>query len=211
LGIDEQAWLDNSGALLSKALMEVQRLEEEVEALKQDCMALGLVGKDGEPLDLADTERDIFKDEAEVYSGTHVSEYARYPILLPKPLVDTEVLNEDVPDPGETKFTLGGMVNKWMLDRLRTSALEVNLLARTYEIEAKGKETSEKWQLSVLKLWYRDGTIGIAADSSSVSTPATYFSDTMVKYSNKVAKTTPGSMVEIRIWDAKPKNPKSGT
>jgi hypothetical protein len=42
-----------------------------------------------------------------------------------------------------------------MLDKLRSSPLDVNLLARTFESVA-GK-TRDEWQLDVLKLWYKDG------------------------------------------------------
>jgi len=83
-------------------------------------------------------------------------------------------------------------INEWMLRQLRNSALDVNLLARTFQ--AIFGEIDDRWQIHVLTLWYNDGTM-ISAGSvriytSSMTTqaaPISNPSDTRKKLEKKAA------------------------
>jgi hypothetical protein len=149
-------------------------LEIEVEELKQECLTKNLIDEDGEPTDIRAQEQEIFEKEDELVSGSQISEYSKYPILLPQRGVKQEETSEYDPNPGEKSFTVAGRINTWLLDRLRSSPLDVGLLARTYE--GKGGDPSDCWQISVLRLWYEDGTItgatGFQVYTSSMTTRA---------------------------------------
>jgi hypothetical protein len=49
----------------------------------------------------------------------------------------------------------GDNIDQWLLHQLRSSPLDVNFLARTFE--DFGDIGGEKWQFDVLAFWYKDG------------------------------------------------------
>lgn len=203
LGAEEQAWLEKSEGLLTEVEVKIAAMEAEVDKLKEECQAQGLVDEEGEPIDMFSKEMNAFRNEKGLDTKSEMSEYTKYPKLLQMPLVKEDEGLDFLPDLGEESFSLGARINKWMLDRLRSSALEVNLLARTYEIEGKGKESDDTWQISVLKFWYEDGTVGFEAHTSTVKSGASGRFNTPVRPS-EFEKTIRDSPVEIRIASSLP-------
>ncbi len=112
-----------------------------------------------------------FADDDGLDSGSQTSEYSRHSVLLPTPCTDQQITS---PKPSNKPFTIASRINAWLLERLRDSPLDVNLLARTFE--GTVGEPSEGWQIAVLDLWYRDDTLkgwaGFRVYTSSMTTQA---------------------------------------
>jgi hypothetical protein len=113
-----------------------------------------------------------FTDDDGLDSGSQTSQYSRHSVLLPTPCTDDQQIIP--PKPSEKPFTIASRINAWLLERLRHSPLDVNLLARTFETE--GGEPSDQWQTAVLDLWYWDDTLkgwaGFRVYTSSMTTQA---------------------------------------
>lgn len=154
---DDQKWLDGSAHEYDALMGAIKGLEREVEDMKQECLSRGLVDEDGEPTTFRDQEEGSFKGEDEMHPGSQTSEYVKYPLLIPHPGVDQDQLDNYDPKPDDKSDITTTRINEWMLKRLRTSPLDVNLLASTFE-GSIGK-TDDAWQFSVLSFWFNDGTV----------------------------------------------------
>ena len=206
LGEEELAWLEKSEGLLTELDLKIDAMEIEVENLKQECLAQNLVDEDGEPIDMRTKEMQAFSDEEDLETRSEISQYTKHPKIIQQPLVKEDEGEDYLPDLGDKSFSIGAMINRWMLDRLRSSALEVNLLARTYENERDGEGNENEdsdWQISVLRLWYSDGTIGFEAHTSTVRSGISGRSDTPA-HPSEITKTLRNSRVQIRIASSLP-------
>jgi hypothetical protein len=168
---DDLDWLEASHNQEEDLTDQIEQMEKELEDMKRTCIAQGLVDEDGEPTSFQNRELVTFKGEVDPQD--HKSEYVKYPLLLPPP--GRKIQNEEFeprPDNASDPKTIRINVNEWMLHRLRSSPLDVNLLARTFE--GKHGQITDNWQIAVLSLWYRDGTLEIEAEGqpypSSVTT-----------------------------------------
>jgi hypothetical protein len=153
---DDQHWLDGVDTQLDELAEKIQLLEKDLEWEKKECLAMGLVDKDGKPANLRTREQLSFSYWANnVDSGHEISDLVKYPVLLPRP--GTNPRRNYEPMPKERLDTTRGRINQWILNQLRSSLLEVNLLTRTFEAWA-GETTLRKddWQAAVLKFWYED-------------------------------------------------------
>lgn len=206
LGEEELAWLERSEDLLIELDLQIDAMEADVESLKQECLAQNLIDEDGEPIDMRTKEMQAFSDEDDLETKSEISQYTKYPKIIQQPLVKDDEGEDYLPDLGDKSYSIGAMINRWMLDRLRSSALEVNLLARTYENERDGegpKNEGSDWQISVLKLWYADGTIGFEAHTSTVRSGISGRSDTPM-HPSEITKTLRNSLVQIRVASSLP-------
>ena len=156
LNRDDQHWLDVFDPVLDELAEKIQLLEEDLEFKKQDCLSMELLDEDGQPSTFQRREQFYFRGD--VNSEGQISDFLKHPLLLLLP--DEKMTPEHVvgfePKSNERSDITMSRINEWMLDRLCSSPLEVNLLARTFE-GTVGKKTQDDWQLSVLKLWYEDG------------------------------------------------------
>lgn len=101
-------------------------------------------------------------------SHNRESEYVKYPLLLPyHPRKKDEDNEKFEPRPDMESDTATSRINEWILDKLRISPLDVNLLASTFE-SIYGR-ISKDWQLHVLKVWYEDDTTRIIPSTSPAS------------------------------------------
>jgi hypothetical protein len=186
LNADDQAFIDEFGAREQKLARKLHLIEEEVESMRKDCLERGLIDELDEPTTLISQEKSHFIAEKDLNSDNNVSEYTRFPVLLPRPGSEQEVevdmdslvhLKDDKPQPQHR-------VNEWLLEQLRSSPLDVRLLASTFEV--KVGETDDRWQFCVLSVWFRDGTLSSSADlkaySSSLTTCAPPRSSNSSKY-----------------------------
>jgi hypothetical protein len=158
LGLDpeDQDWLDNSHTVEDDINDKINLLQKDLESKKQECLTLGLVDEEGEPTNFQRREQLSFRGEVDPQNQK--SEYVKYPLLLlPRRGAKHEEAVEFEPKPDEKSDNTTSRINEWMLEKLRMSVLDVNLLARTFEAWVGG--INDEWQVSVLKLWYRDGTI----------------------------------------------------
>jgi hypothetical protein len=140
-------------------LKEIDKAKAEGERLKQICLEQGLVDEDGNPTDFEKQEQQTFMEEApEVDSGSERSEFVKFPVLLPRPgSKEVQSFRNSRPKAAEEiSHSAGDHINQWLLHQLRSSPLDVNLLARTFEAEF-GHIKGEEWQFDVLAFWYRDG------------------------------------------------------
>jgi hypothetical protein len=152
---DDEVFLEEVDTVLDGLAEKLEHLEREEADMRQECFAWGLVFEDGEPTSFQYQEQLAFNHEEDMRLNTndHASDYIKYPLLLRHPgvgfnnLFDPK-LNKEL---DETTYR----INQWMLLQLRSSPLDVNLLARTFE-GIVGK-TQDDWQTAVLKLWHEDG------------------------------------------------------
>jgi hypothetical protein len=152
---DDEVFLEEVDTVLDGLAEKLEHLERDEADMRQACFALGLVVEDGEPTSFQYQEQLAFNHEEDMRLNTndHASDYVKYPLLLRHPgvgfnnLFDPK-LNKEL---DETAYR----INQWMLLQLRSSPLDVNLLARTFE-GIVGK-TQDDWQTAVLKLWHEDG------------------------------------------------------
>jgi hypothetical protein len=157
LAQDDQEWLDNYDDMERNLLTEINEAKSEAEKLKQLCLEQGLVDEDGNPTDFEKQERQTFIEEApEVDPGIERSQFVKFPVLLPRPGSKEVQLFNSGPKAGETSHGAGDHINQWLLHQLRSSPLDVNLLARTFEGNY-GHIKGEKWQFDVLAFWFKDG------------------------------------------------------
>ncbi|KAE9367983.1 hypothetical protein N431DRAFT_429251 [Stipitochalara longipes BDJ] len=167
----DQGWLDNYADAETDLKKRLQEAEEEAEKLRMKCYSLGLIDEDGEPLDFERQERQTFVAD-EVDAGTEKSDFVKFPILLPVPgnkeipehLPPTDVNEEGINI--QERIDPGDRINHWLLQTLRSSPLDVNLLVRTFEAWVGHIIESERWQIEVLKVWYNDGSKEMATQYS---------------------------------------------
>jgi hypothetical protein len=203
---EDQQWLENAQSAKDDLSEKIRMLQKDLEVMKLDCLSRGLVDEDGEPTDFPIREQHSFDDEEDMNPRDQKSEYVKYPLLLPYPGVKPTREFHYEPRPDEksertiispaaihthkqtisaTLMLLSSLetwnsssrINEWLLHRLRMSALDVNLLARTFQ-DISGVIT-DRWQIAVLRLWYRDATmrdadgeVRIYTDSMTTQAPA---------------------------------------
>jgi hypothetical protein len=156
LDSEDQDWLDSSSITLQELDQAIASTDIEVGHLRRKCFVLGLVDEDGEPTDFKTQEKSTFSDDKEVDPKGEVSEYVKYPSLLPLPTSKQGHIYNRFQESDSSSEKALGMINRWLLDRLRTSALDVRLLVSIFEHDI-GK-TDERWEGAVLALWYTDET-----------------------------------------------------
>ncbi|KAE9367994.1 hypothetical protein N431DRAFT_429255 [Stipitochalara longipes BDJ] len=178
---EDQQWLDHAHSQEEALLAQIRILEKDLDVMKQDCLARGLVDEDGEPVEFQIQEQRTFDNEEDLDPFGQKSEYVKYPLLLPTPGAKSrrEMHYEHRPDEKSDTNTDPNKVtssdryhriNEWLLAHLRGSALDVNLLARTFQNCYGVIDTPHRWQIAVLRLWFRDATVKNAASLLHVGT-----------------------------------------
>ncbi|KAE9367986.1 hypothetical protein N431DRAFT_548268 [Stipitochalara longipes BDJ] len=161
--LENEAWLQQADELEGEILRDLRKAQMEAEELKKRCLAAGLLDENGEPKDFQTQEHEAFSAEEDVDADGQMSEYVRFPTLLPQPGTKDMKFKASAPKPGEQSGSAGDHINQWLLHSLRTSPLDVGLLARTFEAVV-GDIESQKWEL--------DDASGYRIDSvESESTP----------------------------------------
>jgi hypothetical protein len=165
LSPDDQTTLGNFPAAETKLLNELRRIDEDVELLRLECVQEGLVdekeSQNEVELEVQDVEggNDEEIDLSQTLIGSlepEQADYNKYPLLLEKP--------EEKEDENKSKVLLtdfkegdvGDRITCWLLHKLRTSGLEVELLARHTDGLDRNADT-QKWQKEVLEFWFFDG------------------------------------------------------
>lgn len=167
----DQDWLDHADEEYGEITSKLSSLEREVERLKQNCLSMNLIDADGEPTRLQPQEDPYFVGEEDIDSQSRKSEYVKYPVLLPyyprKKCENNENFN---PGPDLESDTTTTRINKWILDKLRISPLDVWLLASTFEL-MHGRIFKD-WQVYVLKVWYEEDTSRILLSQERRTSPS---------------------------------------
>jgi hypothetical protein len=173
-------WLANYADVEAALESQLEDAEEEAERLRRECYDLGLVDEDGEALDLERQERQVFVDDVD--AGIEQSDFVKFPVLLPPPGVK-EVLHPSPPLPdfdkeiqqeNTTSIDPSDRINFWLLENLRSSPLDVNLLVRIYQFHFGPIKQGDRWQIDVMELWYSDDSKELAKHSArSLSDVAT--------------------------------------
>ena len=208
LNDEDQHWLEHSHSQEDDMLAQISILEKDLVVMKQDCLAKGLVDEDGEPIDFQAQEQRSFDNEEDMNAQEQHSEYVKYPLLLPHPGVRARTSHAHTHEPEITNpsdqsiptiatiatianiaktgtYNTTSRINDWLLYRLRDSALDVNLLARTFQTFHGVIDAPHQWQVSVIRLWFRDSTmrnadggVTIYTDSMTTQAPAITSSST---------------------------------
>lgn len=171
LAEEDQVWLANYSELKTALEKELDEAEEEAERLRQHCFSLGFLDEDGEPLDFERQERQTFVAD-EVDAGSEISDFVKFPLLLPQPGNKEILLPSPQPPPEDNASTEeakehsqidpSDRINGWLLESLRSSPLELNLLVRTFEFLFGPITEGHRWQIEVLDFWYHDGSKELA-------------------------------------------------
>ncbi|PMD40902.1 hypothetical protein L207DRAFT_512332 [Hyaloscypha variabilis F] len=66
LDIEDQQWLDHAHTQEEELLVQIRALEKDLEVMKQDCLAKGLVDEDGEPVEFQIQEQRSFDNEEDL-------------------------------------------------------------------------------------------------------------------------------------------------
>jgi hypothetical protein len=174
LTTEDEAWLEQAEELENYVLKDLLQAEADVEELKKKCLSAGLLDGNGEPKDFQTQEQEAFAGDTDVDAKGQKSEYLKFPNLLPQPGTKDMKFKSSAPRPEEQSESAGDHINQWLLHSLRSSPLDVNLLARTFEAEV-GDFEAQKWQSDVRHHWYKDGAIKDASryriDSATSETP----------------------------------------
>ena len=172
LAPEDEAWLEQSDQLEDEILKDLHGAQTEAEELRKKCLAAGLLDEDGEPKDFQTQEQDAFAEDVDAKGRK--SEYLKFPTLLPQPGTTDMKFKASAPRPGEQSGSAGDHINQWLLHCLRSSPLDVYLLAKTFEAEV-GNFEARRWQSDVRDHWYKDGAIKDASqyqiDSITSETP----------------------------------------
>ncbi|KAH6670545.1 hypothetical protein B0J14DRAFT_433947, partial [Halenospora varia] len=133
LGLDEQEFLDNYGIVEDEMTKKLEDLEREVGQKRKECLAKGLINENDDPTNFQIQEQATFSDEEDLSPEDNISEYVKYPLLLSRSGIAQEEERSLQSEPDEESDNASERVNKWLLQRLRTSVLDVRLLASTFE------------------------------------------------------------------------------
>ena len=157
LASDDQEFLDTFHATKRGLLDELAREQAEAEILRRKCLAQRLIEEDGTPKEFPIREQETFDNETDLEAGSETSEYVKYPLLISEPGGQVSYIDEprDIQEPSQDSSL---MVNNWLFTQLQMTPLEVNLLARTYELQYGHIQEKEKWQRDVLRLWFSDAS-----------------------------------------------------
>lgn len=155
LGPTDEALLGPAGETIGQLKEEIAILKDELEELKQECIEMGLMDEYGKPNSFQAQEQSYFEGEVDINTQDHQSDYVKYPLLLPSAGTRNQVFWEASV---RSEEILGKVdrINNWMLHKLRSSPLDVNLLARTFEEVAGKKSDGLDWESNVLKFWHKD-------------------------------------------------------
>jgi hypothetical protein len=179
LGPEEQAWLENSTDVQNRLYKEMRAAEQEVKELREECRLRNLVDEYDNPTEFQVQELQISDQEDGVDSGSQLSVYIKFPALITQLGAKARELKADEPKKVQKGDLAISRINDWLLENLRSSPLEIILLANTFEMK-EGK-LCEQWQLHVLRFWYEDTTIKTSARlrprASSTNTQAPVKSD----------------------------------
>jgi hypothetical protein len=157
--------------LRDKLAQEIKLLDKDIESTRLECFSMGLIDEDLEPIEFFQKqEQAAFRHEWDLDPEDQISDFIKYPLLLPGPRRIRMKSEGYELIPEERSDITTSRINKWMLDRLRSSPLEVNLLARTFE-GIVGKAQGD-WQSSVLQLWHKDGTVNTVKKSTAKIAPS---------------------------------------
>ncbi|KAL2064647.1 hypothetical protein VTL71DRAFT_3785 [Oculimacula yallundae] len=160
LSDEDEDWLARYSVVETGMIEEYETAKREMEILRKRCVEQNLVDEiTGDPIDFEHRERRAFAEELKDNGESVASEYVRFPKLIPQPGIKlvNSIPESLIKEDAEPTIASSVRVNSWILDQLRTSAMEVGLLARTFESKHGAIKKSDKWQSDVLKLWYRDG------------------------------------------------------
>ncbi|KAF4630152.1 hypothetical protein G7Y89_g7990 [Cudoniella acicularis] len=174
LDTDDQAWLDNYPSSEAKLREEIETVEKELDIMRRDCFRRGLIDENDEPTNLQSQEKALFSAEEDINPQDQVSEYVKYPLLLPRPGQKQGKVEELKSIPDAKSDTNTDRINQWLLDQLRNSPLDVMLLASIHEL-LHGVKIKDHWEMLVLAVWYKDGTFNAShfrAYPSSLTTHA---------------------------------------
>ncbi len=153
LGEDELQWLENYFATEEILIDKFESTEREAEQLKQKCLTDNLIDKAGNPTNFEQREQ----KSLDIVAGSETSVFVNFPILIPEPGSKQALVQASGVDEGTMWHESSSRIDWWLLDQLRMSPMDVNLLARTYVSQFGPIDEREQWQWDVLDYWYVDG------------------------------------------------------
>jgi hypothetical protein len=137
--------------ILAPVKMEIEEVSKDIERIKQLCIKKGLMDAHGNPIQApAIDETPESKSQEEVQSELP-AEHSK-----PSQHQDPSGNNEADFRASASHEGFGPFINLWLLHKLRSSALEILLLA-CYVAAAVTNLDGINWQAEALRLWDKDG------------------------------------------------------
>lgn len=131
---------------------ELEEVSEDVKRLKRLCIEKGLMTADGKPTQLSALDEVSTLESGEESQSELPAEQSKLP-QHQVPSGNNEAGFSVSPSHGG----FGPFINLWLLHKLRSSAMEILLLA-TYVAAIVGNIDGLNWQTEAFRLWERDGT-----------------------------------------------------
>jgi hypothetical protein len=145
--------LDHFEEILEPERKEIKDVAEDVECLKKLCIEKGFMDADGNPIQPLATDQAPGSDSVEDVQAERLPEYIM-PSQHQEPLrhdeMDSRVL---ISNEG-----FGPFINLWPLHKLRSSTMEMLLLA-CYVAPSVHNMDGLKWQAEAFRLWERDSVM----------------------------------------------------
>jgi len=176
LGLEAQSWLADSSLALASLYQRMRATELEVKELRRECLARQLVDEFDNPREFQWQVQHISSQEDGVDPGSQVSVYVKFPILIMQPGIEpNETKQQQSPQRDDTYNPTMSRINEWLLQKVRSSPLDVVLLASIFDQDCGSfsGRLDEQRQLQVLRFWYEDSTMTMAARPSTGRTSKT--------------------------------------
>lgn len=197
LDIENIDFLARFEEFLEPVSKEVEEVTKDVERLKQICVEKGLIDIDGNPIQFPAIEESRGSDPGEERQSEMPAEHSKpskYQRLSANNQVDSRV--------SASHGGYGPFVNLWLLHNLRSSAMEVLLLA-CYVATSVQNMDDLKWQAEARRLWEQDGAAKEGAggtyeeDTESYIIPSMHGSN---EETMKLGKDSGGISLPVKIW-----------
>ncbi|CAD6447442.1 d4019a24-49b8-40ca-8871-78fed547cfd5-CDS [Sclerotinia trifoliorum] len=166
---EDQQWLDSSQSQLDDLASKIQVAETEERELRQQCLSLGLIDENCNPIEPSKHERHSLSTDTAPETLENPRESVQILSLLPPEPSDMEIGIKAL-DFGHNYSSRNERFDRWSLEKLQVSLLEINIYANCFENYddltdlSKLKETVHDDDF--VTAWFADGF----TDSASRST-----------------------------------------
>jgi hypothetical protein len=148
---------------------ELEEVTKDVERLKNLCIAQGLIDGSEPPTQPSETYEEHNQDLDEHPQSDKNSTHSK-PSQPENATSNNEASSSTkISQEYEPESVTG--INSWLLDKLRSSSVEITLLT-SFIIQKVSGMDSKSWQLEVLRLWDNDGA-GLGEPVDDAQTPVT--------------------------------------
>ncbi|KAJ8071908.1 hypothetical protein OCU04_002215 [Sclerotinia nivalis] len=157
---ENQQWLDGSQSRLDDLASKIQVAETEERELRQQCFSLGLIDETGKPMEPLKQERHSISTDAAPETLENPRECVQILSLLPPEPSDMEIGIKAL-DCDHNYSARNERFDRWSLEKLQVSLLEINIYANCFENYANLTDLSKLKKVvhdgDFVTAWFSDG------------------------------------------------------